>query len=183
MQSAKYPLLISLKTSPLALCNHTEWVNLNSVIDTFPSNYSYLTSANFYDSDSALAGYLAGLKNYAQATLTNCSISERGVVDAGVQKILRDLIADAGVLECPPCEVVTTMRTFWDIGSLIVSIISEGTGTGKGNEAPPISPPDPPPTFTCTVQRAPDSTDHPCKVICEDCAVWFGATDSVQADG
>ena len=185
VQSSKWPLLIRLKDSPIALCGHSGWLILHSVVSADPSNSSFITSSTFYDSDQALNTYVADLAKQAKANSARRSLSPRGA-----EGIAADLAADATDFECPPCEIATTAKTLWDVGSwLLVSdeVVAQLVKSPTDDDPPSAEP------STCAVNsnQMPldmeppdaDNDDGPCKVSCEDCKVSFGSHDDTNTDG
>ena len=185
VQSTKWPLLIGLKNSPIALFGHTDWLVLHSIVSANANNSSFIASSTFYDSKQDLASYLTDFSNQAKANSTHRSLARRGG-----ETIIADLGLDGVDVECPPCELATTAKTVWDIGSYFLG------GDDDVQQASPPNDDDPPPAqpSTCTVNtnekpldmeppEAPENDDGPCKVSCEDCKVSFGSNDDTKIDG
>lgn len=178
VRSIHWPLLISLNKSPVALCGHNDWIVLNSAVGTNASNSSFIASSTFYDSDKALSEYLRTLNKVAKSNVTRRSLTRRGA-----ESIWADLALDGGDAECPPCELVTTAKTIYDIGSFFF---------GGSDDDDPAPPPTPPSTCTVNLDETPlkmeppeasDDDDGPCKVSCEDCKLSFGSSDQANGDG
>ena len=178
LQSVQWPLLIGLQKSPVALCGHNDWVVLNAAVGTNASNSSFIASSTFFDSDKTLSTYLRTLNKVAKSNVTRRSLARRGA-----ESIWADLALDGGDVECPPCELATTAKTIYDIGSFFFGSSSD--------DDPPSAPAEP---STCTVNSdetplkmeppdAPDDDDGPCKVSCEDCKMSFASNDQANLDG
>ena len=102
VQSTKWPLLIGLQDSAVALCGHTDWLVLHSIVSADESTSSFITSSTFYDSNQTLTAYLAAyltdLSKQASGNSTRRSISRReGIDEKEIVKatIISQLVSDA----------------------------------------------------------------------------------------
>ena len=211
--SAVFPLLISLKTSPISHDGHNTWLVLNAIEKKDEDALEMTMRAVYYDTDTALASFFDSLTKSR-----NMSYS----VEKRQSAIVADLITDAVDPECPPCEVASTAKTIWDIGSwgwsAVGGLISGGTvvagaaDTGDNgspdvnknvpaqitptepengfNQDTPVSPSPPSTTpSTCTedgptpLQFGPQHDGRPCKVSCVHCIFSLKSSSDTTADG
>ena len=117
------------------------------------------------------------------------SSTRPGLIRRGGETIIADLGVDGADAECPPCEVVSGIKTLWDIGSWAFGGDYE---TAKAQTPPDDDPP--PQPSACAVNEnqmpldmeppeTPDDDEGSCKVSCEDYKISFSSNDMTNTDG